>query len=426
MAVAILASEPTLGLPSLEGLIILGELALDGLVRPVRGVLPIAAEARRLGVDAILVPRENAPEAAVVEGIRVYAADTLAQVVEGLRNGALEQVEVDVASLFETAESHDADLGDVRGQAHAKRALEVAAAGSHNVLLVGPPGSGKTMLASRLPTIRPKMTWQETLETSRIYSVAGVRDGDGPLVVRRPFRAPHHTISDAGLIGGGTLPRCGEISLAHNGVLFLDELPEFKKHVLEVMRQPLEDGVVTIARAATSLTFPARFMLVGAMNPCPCGYYGDPQHSCVCTLSAIRKYRGKISGPLLDRFDLHVEVPALRYREIANPQGEEPSEGVRARVWRAREAQAERYRAQPFHCNAQLSSRGVRRYCRPAGDAEALLEHAVDRLGLSARAYTRALKVARTIADLAGTEAVGRAHVLEALHFRRAALAEGP
>ncbi|NTU60225.1 MAG: YifB family Mg chelatase-like AAA ATPase, partial [Deltaproteobacteria bacterium] len=311
---------------------------------------------------------------------------------------------------------------DVKGQGHVKRALEVAAAGGHNALLAGPPGAGKTMLVSRLPSILPGMTWEEILETSRIYSAAGALDGRGPLVARRPFRSPHHTISDAGLIGGGTSPRCGEISLAHNGVLFLDELPEFKRHVLEVLRQPLEEGVVTVARAAASLTVPARFMLVAAMNPCPCGYYGDPQHGCVCSPAAIRRYRGRVSGPLLDRFDLHVDVPAVRASEMAAPGAEEASEDVRARVVRARAAQAERYAGHPYRCNAQLGSRAVRRHCSPGADAEALLGHAMDRLGLSARAYTRALKVARTIADLEGADAVGREHVLEALQFRRSSL----
>jgi len=278
------------------------------------------------------------------------------------------------------------------------------------------------MLARRLATILPTMQWEEALETSRIYSVTGLTDGAGPLVVHRPFRAPHHSISDAGLIGGGSSPRCGEISLAHNGVLFLDELPEFKKHVLEVLRQPLEDGRVTIARAANSITFPARFMLVGAMNPCPCGYHGDPLHACTCVPAEIRRYRGKVSGPLLDRFDLHVEVPAVRYREMVDPAAEESSAAVRGRVALAREVQARRCRGSRSHCNAQLSPNAVRRYCAPEADAGVVLQHAMDRLGLSARAYTRTLKVARTLADLEGSERVGRRHVLEALQFRCPAL----
>ena len=418
MALAILAADPDFRLPGLEAILFLGELALDGAVRPVPGVLPVALEARRQGIPAVCVPRANAAEAAVVQGLVVHPADTLGQVVEGLRSGSLERVTVDVEALFRTGGCHDLDFAEVRGQGHAKRALEIAAAGGHNILMVGPPGAGKTMLARRLPTILPPMTWEEALETSRVYSVMGLQDGDSPLVVRRPFRAPHHTISDAGLIGGGTVPRCGEISLAHNGVLFLDELPEFKRHVLEVLRQPLEDGVVTIARASTSVTFPARFMLVGAMNPCPCGHYGDAHRPCRCTPSALRRYRARVSGPLLDRFDLRLEVPRVPYRELEDGGDGEPSERIRERVVRARTIQAERFAAEPFHCNAQMTARAVRRFAAPERDARELLKDAVERLGLSARAYTRVLKVARTVADLAGGGPVRREHVLEALQFR--------
>ncbi len=424
VALAVLASDPGLGVRDLERTLVLGELALDGTVRPVRGVLPIASEARRMGIPAVLVPSQNASEAAVVQGIQVFPADTLAQVVEGLRGRGFEAHSVDLENLFRDRHAYEVDFSEVRGQEHVKRALEIAAAGGHNVLMVGPPGSGKTMLARRIASILPEMSWEEALETSRIYSVTGVSNGEGPLLVRRPFRAPHHTISDAGLIGGGTIPRCGEISLAHNGVLFLDELPEFKKHVLEVMRQPLEDGAVTIARAATSLTFPAAFMLVAAMNPCPCGYHGDPQHDCTCTPSALRRYRQKVSGPLLDRFDLHVEVPAVRYREMASADSPESSEEIRGRVVRARRIQFARSSGKTFHSNARMTPGAVREHCVTAPDARALLEHAMDRLGLSARAYTRALKVARTIADLEAAPEITRGHVLEALQFRNAVLAD--
>ncbi len=420
VALAVLGADPELGLRGLDDTLFLGELSLDGAVRPVRGVLPVAIHAVAGGLRRLCVPRANAAEAAVVRGAEVLAAEHLSQVVEGLRGRGLPRVEVDPDTLLADRTRYDVDFEEVRGQGHAKRALEVAAAGGHNVLLVGPPGSGKTMLARRLPTILPPMTWDEAVETSRVYSVMGLVGGDAPLVVRRPFRAPHHTISDAGLIGGGTLPRCGEISLAHNGVLFLDELPEFKRHVLEVLRQPLEDGEVTIARAASRLTFPARFTLVAAMNPCPCGHYGDPLKACTCSPTALRRYRSRVSGPLLDRFDLRVEVPAVPYREMAAGERPEPSAAIRSRVEAARQRQARRFRGGPHHANAHMGASAVRRYAAPEPAARDVLARAVDRLGLSARAYTRTLKVARTIADLAGVERVARTHVLEALGLRNA------
>ena len=420
IALGILAASEQLDVAALRGWVVLGELGLDGEIRPVRGALSMAIAARQAGCAGLIVPRANAREAAVVEGLDVRGAATLADVTRHLARGpGLEREQVDVQALFLERAGDEVDFAEVRGQDHAKRALEVAAAGGHNVLMIGAPGSGKTMLARRLPSILPALSLGEALETTRIHSVAGtLRSGDSLLAVR-PFRAPHHSISDAGLIGGGSYPRPGEVSLAHHGVLFLDELPEFRRNVLEVLRQPLEDGAVSLSRAATSVTFPARFMLAGAMNPCPCGHYGDAQRPCICQPPARQRYLARISGPLLDRIDIHLDVPAVPLRQLSQGPGGEPSAAVRERVGRARQLQQQRFAARPgVHANAHMTARDLRAVCRLSDSGDALLRTAIVRLGLSARAYHRILKIARTIADLAAAAAIEPAHVSEAVQYR--------
>ena len=419
ISLGILAAIGVVKTKWLKDYVLLGELSLDGGVKPVRGCLPVAVAARNAGFRGIIVPSENAPEGAVVEGLDVIGVGELAEVVEFL-NGERPIVPcvTDLEELFRQNADYCEDFSEVKGQEHAKRALEVAAAGAHNLLMIGPPGSGKTMLARRIPSILPPMSFAEAIETTKIYSVMGLLERDRALIVNRPFRSPHHTISDVGLIGGGNTPRPGEVSLSHNGVLFLDELPEFKKHVLEVLRQPLEDGKVTISRALLSLTYPSRIMLVAAMNPCKCGKNGDSSGSCICTPREVHQYRSRISGPLLDRIDIHIEVPAVRYRDLSDRAEGENSSLIASRVETARAIQHERFRGTRVNCNAQMTSRQIRKLCEPDAAGHRLLEMVTEKLGLSARAYTRILKVARTIADLEGAEHVREQHLAEAIQYR--------
>lgn len=421
IAMGVLAASEQINPVSLEDYIIMGELSLDGMVNPIKGALPIAINAKEAGFKGVILPQQNTLEAAVVEGLEVYGVKHISEIV-GFLNGDrdLKRVEVDIEKEFEKGiREIDIDFADVKGQENVKRALEIAAAGGHNIILIGPPGSGKTMLAKRMPGILPPLGLDEAIETTKIHSVAGKTGAGSSLMLQRPFRSPHHTISDVALVGGGTYPQPGEISLAHNGVLFLDELPEFKRTVLEVMRQPLEDRVVTISRAKFTVEYPASLMLVASMNPCPCGYYNHPEKECVCTPTMVQRYMSKISGPLLDRIDIHLEVTPVSFDKLSDVKPAEKSSDIQKRVVNARKIQTERFKNRKnVYCNAQMNSKMIKEFCVLDDTCLGLIKNAMEKLDLSARAYDRIIKLSRTIADLEGSQDIKASHIAEAIHYR--------